>query len=215
MVHLTYDSSLDANPIPNAIDFLETQFFREHESGSSRQLPEPATLRALRPGQHSGNVVFEDLGLFVKFGQDHKVSIEEAQTMQAMRRAFPGNEIPLPELFGWRRRDGINFIYMSLVAGTTLESAWPTLTEEEKASITDQLRNMIDLLRSIEQNHTEPFIGTNTYTQRYVRLLWLSLTVAQVLSVTPKFKTYTFSQTQKLARLPLSKNSTTDCSSTR
>ena len=164
MAQFTYDASLRSNPPPAALDFRDTQFFRKHASGSSPQLPAPAILRALRPGKHSGTVIFEDLGLFVKFGANHKVSIEEAQTMQAIRRAFPNKEIPIPKLFGWRRSEDINFIYMSLIPGVTLEASWPTLNEPEKASISNQLERMVSLLRTLKQYPTQQFIGIDLST---------------------------------------------------
>ena len=162
MVRLTYDDRLrcDGEAVPAAIDFLDTRFFAEQDDfGSSRQLPEPAAVRASRPDQTSGKVAFEDLGVFIKFGQQHKVSIEEAQAMQAIRRALPDSEIPVPELIAWRSIEDINFIYMSYVKGSTLTSSWSDLTQEEKSTISDQLRRMTDSLRSIEHDHTEPFIG--------------------------------------------------------
>lgn len=162
MVHLTYDKALHADPPPISVDFLETRFFREHGSGSSSQLPEPASLRALRPDTNSGIVRFEKLGLFVKYGLEHKVGIEEAQTLQAIHRAFPNNEIPVPELVAWRRSEGVNFIYMSLVDGITLESCWMELTEAEKTTITNQLQDAVQSLRSMQQHHGESFIGRTT-----------------------------------------------------
>lgn len=164
MATFAYDASLDAQPAPAALDFHDTQFFLNNASGCSPQLPTPASLRALCPGQQSGTVVLKDLGLFVKFGPYHKVSVEEAQTMQAVRRAFPNNEVLIPELVAWRRSENINFIYMSLIPGVTLEDSWPSLTEKEKVSITTQLKHMVSLLRTLRQHPAQQFIGIDSCT---------------------------------------------------
>lgn len=163
MSQLLYDASLHSDPPPAALDFRDTRFFHRNADGSSAELPSPATVRAMCPGAHSGNVNFEHLGLFVKFGFDYHVSIEEAQTLQALPRAFPDNEISIPELFGWRREEDINFIYMSLIPGTTLKASWPTLTEQEKTYILQQLERMVSLLRTLRQHSDHPLIGIDFF----------------------------------------------------
>lgn len=159
MTHLTFDACLRTSPSPEALDFRDTHFFCANGSGTTAVLPSPAAVRALRSNDTSGHVIFEDLGLFVKFGETHKVSIEEAQTLQAIRRAFPNEEIPVPELYGWRRSDGINFIYLSLVRGVSLETCWSTLNGEEKTSISKQLEHIVSLLKSLKQPTTQHLIG--------------------------------------------------------
>nr|POF13696.1 hypothetical protein CFP56_02719 [Quercus suber] len=165
MAQLSYDARLTSNPPPTAVDFRDTDFFRIHASGSSNALPSPTTIRALLPGCNSGSVVLNDLGLFVKFGAYHKVSIEEAQTIQALRRTFSNKELPIPELVGWRRTGDVNFIYMSLVPGVTLEACWPTLSEQERALISQQLKRMVESLRTLKQRSTRRFIGSISQSQ--------------------------------------------------
>ena len=115
MREFSYDANLGSKPPPTAIDFQDTQFFRESLGSVPAQLPEPASILEIYSKGESGYVVFQELRLFVKHGRDYKVSIEEAQAIQAVKRAFPNNEIPIPELVAWRRLGHINFIYMSLV----------------------------------------------------------------------------------------------------
>jgi len=60
------------------------------------------------------------------------VRLEEAQTMRALKSIFPSGEIPVPEVYGWRKHEGYNYIYLSLIPGSTLRQAWPTLQDGEK-----------------------------------------------------------------------------------
>ena len=55
--------------------------------------------------------------------------------------------------------DGFNFIYMSLIPGSTLKSAWSDLGFSEKITITEQLRDIVSMLRSIPQQSQDAFIG--------------------------------------------------------
>ncbi|KAF3385800.1 hypothetical protein DPV78_012497 [Talaromyces pinophilus] len=102
------------------VDFTDTSFF---SSGPGRHLPTPAKVRALskdvatRP--RPTPIRFEDLNLIVKFGL--QVTTTEAVNLWMIKKVF-GDEILVPELFGWRiDSDGYVFIYMELISGPTLE----------------------------------------------------------------------------------------------
>jgi hypothetical protein len=48
---------------------------------------------------------------------------------------------------------------MELIDGDTLKDRWPALSEADKLSIFDQLRQMMLSLRTIEQEASNQFIG--------------------------------------------------------
>ncbi|KAH8200232.1 hypothetical protein TruAng_005624 [Truncatella angustata] len=80
--------------------------------------------------------------------------------MRAVKRAFPNNEVPVPEVFGWRRYGDKCFIYMSLIPGKTLREGWPALTEVDKKSICNDLAQIIVALRQVSQGSSNTFIGS-------------------------------------------------------
>lgn len=157
---LAIDISLLPDISRPEMNFYETSFFRTTTSTSPvPQLPPPALVRKESQAQGLRAVKFEHLNLVVKFGNPSFVRLEEAQTMRAVSRLFRTEEVPVPELFGWRVDEGQNFIYMSLINGLTLGESWPLLTREDKESICGQLRQMAAALRRIQQQSSDPFIG--------------------------------------------------------
>lgn len=139
------------------MDFRGSSFFKEHDN-----LPTPDEVMAM--SNYRGKtfyspppVIFERLGLLVKFGR--RVTVTEAQCMWAMKELF-GDKVPVPELFGWRVRNEIVFIYMQFVRGDTLADRWDNLSEENRLSICHDLRGMITSLRELQYDDTcGPFIG--------------------------------------------------------
>lgn len=96
-------------------------------------------------------MAYPKMNLMVKYGLEHKVAVHEAQTLHALRAAFPNNEAKCPELYGWRRdEEGINYLYMSLMPGVTLEEVWDSFSTGEKMDIVDDLREIVLSLRSLE-----------------------------------------------------------------
>jgi aminoglycoside phosphotransferase (APT) family kinase protein len=153
---------IDISSLPDLsmaeVDFHDTSFFQSGRS-SSPHLPTPSEVLQRHPGLYNGVVRFDHLNLIVKVGQDDYYRLEEAQTMRALKRAFPDGEVPVPEVFGWRKSDGRIFIYMSLIRGRTLREEWPSLTPEEKKSVCDELRQIVLALRRITQGSPDRFIG--------------------------------------------------------
>lgn len=148
MAQFAYDEVLDISTY--AIDFRQTSFFlRQGQDHTGAELPLPSAVRAKRPGNYFGIVTFPEMRLLVKYGPEHKVAIHEAQTLQALRRAFPNNDVLAPELLGWRSEDDINYLYMSLMPGVTLDDVWTTLSNSEKEHVVDQLRESLSSLRSL------------------------------------------------------------------
>lgn len=98
------------DPTVRSMDFLGSSYFKTH--GLKRPLPTPDEVRALCPESHSVSpppVRFEELGLIVKFGP--WVLIDEAQCIWALKKSVQ-DEVPVPELYGWRLDAGQVFLYM-------------------------------------------------------------------------------------------------------
>lgn len=143
------------------IDFRDTSFFQS-DGAEQPELPSPEDLIQQCPNLREGRTVakFEHLNLVVKAGRSDYLRLEEAQTLRAIRQAFPSGEVPVPEVFGWRKVGVRNYIYMGLIPGKTLRQAWDSLTSADKASIRDQLAQIIAALRSIVQVSPSRFIGS-------------------------------------------------------
>lgn len=138
------------------VDFRETSFFCDKDAN----LPSPLEVYA-RQGQYTGQrvTIFKELNLVVKLGSPRDGRLEEALTMQALRKAFPGGEVPVPEVFGCRNHNDTQFVYMSLVPGVSLSKAWDELKAEDKVSICDQLGRVHSHLLSLSQGVSGGFVG--------------------------------------------------------
>ncbi|KAB8259852.1 kinase-like domain-containing protein [Aspergillus pseudonomiae] len=106
-------------------------------------------------------VIFENMRLFVKWGSSVRVS--EAQCLYAIRR-FLRDNVPVPEVYGWRTDGDEKFIYMEYTEGQTLE----------KVSICQELRTIVDNLRRLEQDPSDPFIGNVVRESLYDRAFHIS-----------------------------------------
>lgn len=140
------------------MNFLDSSYFKE----PGKSLPTPAQVRALSKDIHANPqpqpIIFEDSGVFVKFGP--YVTIAEAQCLWMLKRTF-GDEIPVPEIFGWRvDEENYVFLYMELIRGQTFLDSWNELNNLEKSSLCDQLCQMVNRLRRLEQDPSDQYIGT-------------------------------------------------------
>lgn len=111
-------------------------------------------------------VIFEEMGLFVKWGGSVKLS--EAQCLWAVRHFLKG-DVPVPEVYGWHTEGNEKYIYMEYVNGTSLEQVWPIMGHEDKVGICRELRTIYQRLRQVEQDPEDPFIGANI-----PRTLWIT-----------------------------------------
>ncbi|KAK2591451.1 hypothetical protein QQS21_010860 [Conoideocrella luteorostrata] len=156
------------------MNFYDTSFFRSNSSSSQLpQLPSPASILQQYAHQGASVVKYAYLSLAVKFGDACYLRIEEAQTMRALRQVFVHGEVPVPEVFGWKRYGDQNFIYVSLIAGLTLREAWPLLDDKDKARICDDLSCINQSLRRLKQIPSHPFIGSvngRTVQDRFFKL---------------------------------------------
>ncbi|KAH8703188.1 phosphotransferase enzyme family protein [Talaromyces proteolyticus] len=138
-------------------DFVDSSFFKKHQ-----RLPSPAQVRALsqdiKTSPKPKPVIFEDLNVLVKFGPD--VTVAEAQNLWMVKRAFR-DEVPVPEVFGWRvDQEDYVFIYMEIIHGQTLQHLWDDLNAADKASLCDQLCQIMKTLRQLEQDPQDHYIGS-------------------------------------------------------
>jgi len=138
------------------MDFVDSSFFKD----PSKRLPTPAEVRAqstdLYVNPQPQPVIFEDSKVLVKFRPC--VTTAEAQCLWMIRRAF-GDEVPVPEIFGWRVDEDYVFIYMELIQGQTLLDRWDELDALNKRSLCDQLCQIINSLRRLEQDPSDQYIG--------------------------------------------------------
>jgi hypothetical protein len=141
--------------------FKDSTYFKQDHHKCT--LPCPAEVRRLskqRGHNHrSSPLAFPHLGLLVKFGTD--VFIPEAQTMWAVRKLF-GSTVPVPELYGWCLEGRELFIYMQLMQGDRLKDRWTSLTNIEKSAICDQLFGIVHLIRQVNQDQSDQFIGKSS-----------------------------------------------------
>ncbi|KAK2803414.1 hypothetical protein FQN51_003521 [Onygenales sp. PD_10] len=145
----------------NGLDYLH-QKKSAHKPKPS--MPQEKNLSLTGPHVRPPPVVFENLGLFVKWGTATKIS--EAQSLYAVGKYLQGN-VPVPQIYGWRVDGAESFIYMEYMQGQTLEQVWDELSADECVLICDELRTICDNLRQLEQDPSDPFIGM--FSQETVR----------------------------------------------
>ncbi|CAG8175671.1 unnamed protein product [Penicillium salamii] len=140
------------------MNFFDSSFFKE--PGNS--LPTPAQVRALSKDIYANPqprpIIFEEPNVFVKFGP--YVTIAEAQCLWMIKRAL-GDEIPVPEIFGWRvDEENYVFLYMEIIQGQTLQDGWSGLNSLDKSSLCDELCQILKRLRRLEQDPSDHYIGS-------------------------------------------------------
>lgn len=133
----------NGHPLPSLSEVLATSAVQNSPEDREKANPPP--------------VVFESLGLVVKFGRDETVSISEGQCLWALGRLLPG--VPVPEIYGWSTEDGYVLLYMEMVKGVTAEKRWPSMTEDEKMGFWDTLKSVVSNLRTLSQDPNDQFLG--------------------------------------------------------
>jgi hypothetical protein len=156
------DITISPSMLPSGdnVVFSDSSFFKHNA-----RLPAPSLVReeAAKPKDLPGRwahkpwaVPFFSMHLIVKYGTT--LSIAEGQCMWAIRSTL-GQQVPVPEVYGWCKDGKEVFIYMQLIEGQTLEDAWDTLAQTERASIHYELRRIVKSLRSLRQPLGDSFIG--------------------------------------------------------
>jgi hypothetical protein len=148
-------------PFDESIVFRDSSFFTQLNTPS---LPSPAEVRtsvnANDTRSHDHNraqlVRFTSLNLMVKYGCT--VTIAEGQCLWALRHLLR-DFVPVPDIYGWCRDGNEAFLYMQLISGPTLEERWQTLDTKEKASVCEQLCQIVEALSLLQQDPNDQFIG--------------------------------------------------------
>ncbi|KAK4182579.1 hypothetical protein QBC35DRAFT_151503 [Podospora australis] len=98
-------------------------------------------------------IPFPGQGLLAHYGPDSNVTATEGKNLLLLRQIFKNGEIPVPEVYGWRRdaENGERVVYTSLPQGNTLEDRWGGLTDVEKTSVCEELRGIVRTWRRLEQ----------------------------------------------------------------
>ncbi|OCK73105.1 kinase-like protein [Lepidopterella palustris CBS 459.81] len=76
-----------------------------------------------------------------------EADLTEYRTIQFLETHISGDFCPKP--LGLVRLSGYNLMFMSYVPGKSLDKTWPTLNEEQKISLRDQLDKILVELRSL------------------------------------------------------------------
>lgn len=97
---------------------------------------------------HPNGAIFF-LNLCIKFGDS--VTLAEAN---ALRFIAKHTSIPVPKVYHAFTHRGKTYILMSRIRGETMAKRWRSLSEKSKASIFNQLRQIIEELRSVPPETT-------------------------------------------------------------
>jgi serine/threonine protein kinase len=98
--------------------------------------------------------VFRANGKVIKFGPD--VDIREATAMSFIAKS--AITLPVPEVFRAETyEDGSTVIEMEMISGENLHEVWPRLSIEEKRDFAQQLKEILEELRSFEGTYIGSF----------------------------------------------------------
>lgn len=155
--------SLKSLPSGSLVTFEQSSFFSRN--GPDAALPSPSEVLAKSATEdphfkeHINHppVLFEPLGLVVKFGKDPTVTIAEGQCLWSLHQLLP--QVPVPEIYGWRQDGDNTFLYMELVQGVTLENQWDSLNRTERGAVCEHLRDILTELRQLRQDPSDLFLG--------------------------------------------------------
>ncbi|KAH7011273.1 kinase-like domain-containing protein [Ilyonectria destructans] len=155
--------SLNSLPSGSLVTFEQSSFFSRN--GPDTALPSPSEVLAKSATEdpyfkeHINHppVLFEPLGLVVKFGKDPKVTIAEGQCLWSLHQLLP--QVLVPEIYGWRQDGDNTFLYMELVQGVTLENQWDSLNRTERGGVCENLRDILTELRQLRQDPSDLFLG--------------------------------------------------------
>ncbi|KAF4497545.1 kinase-like (PK-like) [Fusarium agapanthi] len=138
---------IDSLPKGSSVTFKDSTFFIRNGLGAS--FPSTDQVRAKSEASdhalHRKNtIIFESLGLVVKFRKEPRVTIAKAC-------------VPVSGTYGWTKDAGEVFLYMQLVNGMTLEKSWDSLSKD-KAEVGEQLRDVVVGLRRVKRDPENRFL---------------------------------------------------------
>jgi hypothetical protein len=154
--------TLDVVPNVNTdcVTFKDSSFFKRHTT-----LPTIADVHRVALEQTAGHAInisvpppvrFAALGVIVKYGPH--VAIAEGKCLREIRRNF-GDQVPVPEVYGWRRDGGQVFIFMELIPAPTMDECWASLSLNDKSDVSVHLRTILSSLRGWRQNASSTLLG--------------------------------------------------------
>ncbi|CVL07615.1 uncharacterized protein FMAN_14494 [Fusarium mangiferae] len=151
---------VDSLPKGSRVTFGDSTFFARNRPGVA--FPSADQVRAKSEAcdhvlHRKNTVIFELLGLVVKYGKEPRVTVAEGQCLWWLHRNLPS--VPVPEIYGWIDEAGEVFLYMQLVEGVTLEKRWDSLSRQDKVGVCEQLRDMVDELRRVKREPEDEFLG--------------------------------------------------------
>lgn len=86
------------------------------------------------------------------------MTTNEAQCLWLIKKEL-GDDIPVPEVYGWRIDGDDVFIYMELIHGVTLKSRWNSMSRADKETVCGDLSRIMTSLRAVDQAPSESFVG--------------------------------------------------------
>ena len=96
-----------------------------------------------------GRRVFRHDGRIIKCGEP--VHFQEAEVLFFIAKS--GLEIPAPKVYSSEVYEDMTVIEMEMIPGDTLEDVWPKLSMDEKKGYAQQLRQIVNRLRSLEGSY--------------------------------------------------------------
>lgn len=121
-------------PLDSPADQIED--FRPYYEGTKR-----TNIEYIFLDRWETKIVFRMNDSVIKFGVD--VDLREAQNLRFIRET---TSIPVPTV----TKVGSNGFVMTYIEGNNLRDCWTQLSADEKASIVDHLRDMVQQLRSLK-----------------------------------------------------------------
>ncbi|WJG37261.1 uncharacterized protein FOBCDRAFT_254429 [Fusarium oxysporum Fo47] len=132
---------VDSLPKGSSVTFKDSMFFTHNGPGATFPSADQVRVKS-EAGDHvldrKNTVIFESLGLVVKFGKEPCVTVAEGQCLWWLSRHLPS---------------------VPLVEGVTLEKIWESLNKEDKTGICDPLRDMVVDLRQVKRDSNDEFLG--------------------------------------------------------
>ncbi|KAK6508999.1 hypothetical protein TWF481_003765 [Arthrobotrys musiformis] len=146
-------------PAAENVDFLETAFFR---ADKSRKLPTPSEVRSRAPdsGTYRPFLIWfteNGMNLVVKWGD--YITIAEGQVYWMLKKKLK-EEIPTPEIYGWRTQGGQVFLYLECTDGLQLEEVYGQLDHSDKMELAGQIKKFKAALGRLYQDPQERFLGS-------------------------------------------------------
>ncbi|KIW14225.1 hypothetical protein PV08_07007 [Exophiala spinifera] len=93
--------------------------------------------------------VFRYEGKVIKYGEP--VNLQETKAISFVKQS--GLNIPVPEVYSSEMCEDVGVIEMELMEGDTLKNVWGKLSKDEKQSYAQQLRHIVNQLRSLEGDY--------------------------------------------------------------